>query len=185
MRKNIINWIEIALIAIVVAVAIANIFFIDNPEFWKVSVSQILTLLIAVVIAFWAVQKKTDERKIKEQIERITTKIQIVVSDSSFITFRITDNPEEVQKRITMSSRKISNGLSVLQAYSKFIDIDSEIKYIEDQMRGYNDLVSVKIGDLDYLSKSENHLRMYAENINSKCDYIIMKLYINKKEKKN
>lgn len=178
MKKNFIKWVEAGLILVVIIIALINIFCLKNEEFWKVSISQVLTLLVAIIIAFWAAQKKTDERIIKEQIERVSLKIQAVVSDPDFVTFRTNDNSEDIQKRITMSTRKLSNGISVLQAYSKRVDIDEEVKYIEDQIRGYNDLVSVKVGDLDYLSKSESHLRMYAENINSKCDYIIMKLYM-------
>ena len=184
MKKNIIRVIEIGLIVFVVVVAAVNLIFLNNKAFWEVSISQVLTLLVAIVIAFWAAQKKTDERKIKEQIEKITNKIQTVIEDPKFILFNSTDNPDEVQKRITMSTRKLSNGIDVLREYGKSIDISAEVEYIAEQVRGYNDLVSVKINDLDYLSKSESHLRMYAENINSKCDYIIMKLYTNNKPTK-
>ena len=171
---------EIVLITVVFIIAGINIFVLKNSAFWEASISQVLTLFVAILIAFWAAQKKTDERIIKEQIEKVTNKIQVVVEDQRFIVFNTNDEPEEVQKRFTMSTRKLKNCIDVLREYGKCIDIGADVDYIAEQVRGYNDLVSAKIHDLDYLSKSESHLRMYAENINSKCDYIIMKLYTNK-----
>lgn len=152
---------------------------ITNAKFWEVSASQVLTLAVAILIAFWAAQRKTDERRTKDQVEQIVRKIQDVVSTTGFTVFDASANPEEVQKRITMSTRKLTNSIDILRKYSEAssLSIDSEIKYIEEQVTGYRNFVSVKVGDLDYLSKSETHLRLYADNINNKCDYIILNLH--------
>lgn len=165
------------LFALIIGMAVINIFFLKNSNFWEMSVSQVLTLLVAIAISFWAAQRKTDERKIKEQIERITEKIQREVSSPEFVIFSIGEDPTEAQKKITMTTRKLTNCINILHEYGKTIGLSEEIRYIEDQVRGYRDFVSVKVGDLDYLSKSETHLRKYADNINSKCDYIILRLY--------
>lgn len=167
---------EAILIIAVIALGIYN-GVSRTTEFFEVSIAQILTLLVAIVIAFWATQRKTDERRIKEQIEKVVIKIQTEVSASSFVTFSSDDTSEEVQKRITMTTRKLKNAIEILHAYSKLFDIAKDVSYIEEQLREYDDCVSVKVGDLDYLSKSESHLRMFAENINSKCDHIILQLY--------
>lgn len=37
--------------------------------------------------------------------------------------------------------------------------------------------ISDHLNDFDYLSKSETHLRKLSENIDSKCDQIVVKLY--------
>ena len=176
-KKDVTFWIVLGAIAVVVVFVIINIFVIKNDEFLKISIGQTLTLIVAIVIAFWATQRKTDMRKIKEQVDIITSNIQSVVSSSDFITFQTTDQPDDVQKRITMTIRKLKNSINVLNEYSKKIEIKDEVHYIEEQVKGYDDFVSVHISDLDYLSKSETHLRKYAENINSKCEYIILKLY--------
>lgn len=169
--------IEALLVLAVLVMAVINIFVLHNSDFWEISIAQVLTLLVAIVVAFWATQRKNDKRKIKEQIEKITEKIQMEVSSPDFVNFDVNSNPEEVQKRITMATRKLTNCINILWEYSKILDISEEIRYIEDQIKGYRDFVSVKVGDLDYLSKSETHLRKYAENINSKCDFIISQLY--------
>lgn len=167
---------EGVLIAAVLVIAIYNIFF-DWKAFLTISAAQVLTLLVAIVLAFWAAQWKTDERKIKEQIEKLVFKIQVEVSASNFVVFTSADTSEEVQKRITMTIRKINNSIDILTKYGEMFNIADAVAYIKDQIVGYNNCVSEKVGDIDYLSKSEAHLRMYAENINSKCDYIILQLY--------
>ena len=176
-KMNRILGVEICLILAVIVMAGINIFILHNSEFWEISIAQVLTLLVAIVVAFWAVQRKTDERKIKEQMEKVTEKIQSNVSSPDFVIFSVNDDPAEVQKRITMTTRRLTNCINILEGYSKILNIAEETKYIEDQLRGYRDFISVKVGDLDYLSKSETHLRKYADNISSKCDYIILKLY--------
>ena len=176
-KKDVTFWIVIVAVAVVVIIVVINIFVIQNNEYFKISIGQTLTLIVAIVIAFWATQKKTDIRKIKEQVETIISNIQTVVSSSDFITFQVSDKPEAVQKRITMTTRKLKNSINVLNEYSKKIEIKDEVHYIEEQVKGYDNLVSVHITDLDYLSKSEIDLRRYAENINSKCEYLILKLY--------
>ena len=176
-KKKRIWGVEIFLVLAVIVMAGINIIVLHNSDFWKISIAQVLTLLVAIVVAFQAVQRKTDERKIKDQIEKVTEKIQTNVSSPDFVVYSVNCDPTEVQKRITMTTRRLANCINILQGYSKILKITEEIKYIEDQLKGYRDFVSAKVGDLDYLSKSETHLRKYADNISSKCDYIILKLY--------
>lgn len=101
-KKDVTFWIVIGAVAVVVIIAVINIFVIQYNEYFKISIGQTLTLIVAIVIAFWATQKKTDIRKIKEQVETIISNIQTVVSSSDFITFQVSDKPEAVQKRITI-----------------------------------------------------------------------------------
>lgn len=175
-KNNKIKNIESFLIIILIGFSLYNIFC--NCNFWKINIAQVLTLLVAIMITFEAVQIKTDERKIKEKIENIIEKIQNEVSNPNFITFSINNNAEIIKKHITMSNRKITNYIDILKEYSKIVDVSEEVQYIEKQLKEYRDFVSEKVGDLDYLAKSETHLRKYADNISSKCDYIILQLYL-------
>lgn len=176
-KKYAVQIIETFLFVAVLVVAGLNIFVFKTTDFWEINIFQVITLFVAIMLAFWATQRKSDERQIKEQIEKITEKIQSEVSSSSFVVFKSTDDSTEVQKRITMTPRKLTNCISVLKEYSTKIDIMEDVKYIEEQVRGYRDFVSVHVGDLEYLSKSETDLRRYADNISSKCDSIVLKLY--------
>lgn len=176
-KKHAILIAELFLIVIIFVIAVLNIFVFETPDFWEMTIFQVITLLVAIIIAFWATQRKSDERKIKEQIEKITEKVQSEVASTAFVIFNSTDNPYDVQRRITMATRKLSNCINVLREYSTIINIRDEVQYIDEQVRGYRDFVSVHVGDTEYLSKSETDLRRYADNISSKCDSIVLKLY--------
>ena len=70
--------IEAVLVVMIIAASIYS--FVANREnFLNFSLAQALTLLVAICIAFNAVQYKGDERKRKEQIEKIVEKIQKMV----------------------------------------------------------------------------------------------------------
>lgn len=179
-KVNKVSCVVVLVIITIVILSFINVFFIKNPHFFEMSIAQALTLLIATIVAFWATQKKTDERKVKDQVEKIIEKIQDVVSSPDFVTFSGFSDSEEVQKTTTMTIRKLKNATHVLNEYSKILSIEEDVKYIDEQIRGYNDFVSAKVGDIDYLAKSEVHLRKYADNIDSKCDLIIVGLYTKK-----
>ena len=66
-----------------------------------------------------------------------------------------------------------------MKKYNKnnVFNILKEIEYIERQVTEYNEFVSEKITNSNYLFNSKIYLRNIAGNIESKCDYIIVKLY--------
>lgn len=174
-RKIMIAILEISIILVIVAITVYNIIF--NCSFWKVSIAQILTLIIAIGVAFFASQYKTDERKQKEHTENLVIKIQKIVLEDQFVRFSCEDDT----KTITVNNRRISNAIDVLKEYSKRLnskDIKDDTEYIENEFKQYRMFVEEKIGDLDYLSKSESILRKYSENISSKCDALVLHLYL-------
>lgn len=175
-KKKVTKFLEVILVIAVLCAAVYNL-LCQTIEFFTISIAQVVSLIVAIVLAFWATQWKSDEQKIKEQMEKLIFSIQAVVSSPDFVIFTCDNTSEEIQKRITMTIRKLNNSIDILAQYSKKINIADDLEYIREQVLGYNNCVSEKVGDLDYLSKSEAHLRMYAENINSKCDHIILQLY--------
>ena len=72
MRKRIIIIMEIAILLLIVGVGIYNA--VTNNSFWNVTIAQLLTPLIALFFAFWATQYKNDQRKAKENAEKIILK---------------------------------------------------------------------------------------------------------------
>ena len=84
---------------------------------------------------------------------------------------------ETIQKQINTTNRKINNYISILEEYAKTINFRTEMKYIRNEFETYKTRVGEHISDLEYLSKSETEFKRYAENIDTKCDYIILGLY--------
>ena len=76
-----------------------------------------------------------------------------------------------------ISQRKFANCLSVLEEYGKLLGLQDDVKYIDEQFTEYKTFISDHLNDFDYLSKSEAHLRRLSENIDSKCDQIVVKFY--------
>lgn len=156
----------------------------NKDAFLSFSLSQALTLLVAVGISFNATQYLADERKCKEQIEKIVEKIQLIVSKQEFYRFDPSGDVDRVSAQTMMKNRKLSNCIEVLETYAKDYGLKEEVTYIRAEYRAYDTLVSEKIRDLKYLSESELALRKHSENIDSKCDYIIVRLYKNNSRKR-
>jgi lipopolysaccharide export LptBFGC system permease protein LptF len=177
MRKNVILIVgEVALAVVTLGITVYNI--IKNPTFFTASIGQIITIIVALWVAFWATQYKTDQRKAKENAECIIKKIQELVTDEHFYIIRASEDDEETRKHITTINRKIANCISILVEYSKVLGFQDEAQYIASEFKEYKTLVSDYIEDFDYLSKSESRLRKFSENIDSKCDGIIVSLYV-------
>lgn len=168
--------IEAVLVAMIIAASIYS--FVANREnFLNFSLAQALTLLVAICIAFNAVQYKGDERKRKEQIEKIVEKIQTMVSDPAFYSFDEHGDTKKVSLQIIMMCRKLSNCIEVLENYAKFYGMKEDAAYIREEYKTYKILVSGMKCDLKYLSSIEEALKKHAMNIDSKCDTIIVKIY--------
>lgn len=167
--------IAVALFACVLGVCIYNI--VNHSNFWDANAAQILTLFIAISLAFWATQSKNDQRRAKDHIEHVIQKVQVLVVAEQFYTFDSHGNISESNKLFIISARKISNCIEVLKVYSKSFGFKDDVNYIEEQLKQYKEFVSEHLNDHEYLEKSESQLRRYSENIDSKCDQIILKLY--------
>jgi len=148
-----------------------------STRFLEASATQILTLLIALYIAFWANQYKNDLRNAKGHVERILLNLQQIVVSDCFCTFPADGDLTSIQKATNIMNRKIANYLRVLKEYGKTLKFSQQIEYIENQFVEYKNKVGEHISDLDYLSKTESEFRKIAENINSKCEDIILLLY--------
>lgn len=149
-----------------------------NDEFWNVSAAQVLTLLVTILIVFLATQFKNDQRSAKAHAEKVIVKIQNIVESEEFYTFIPGNSEETAKKNYSISQRKFANCITVLEEYGKQLGFLDEARYINEQFSEYKLFISDHLNDFDYLSKSETHLRKISENIDSKCDQIIVKFYM-------
>lgn len=182
MKRNnnkIIFFLEVVLLTVIIITTGVNMFV--NNDFYNITISQSLTLIIAITIAFWATQQKNEQRKAKEHAEQLIIKLQTIVVNNDFIHFVVPKDDkeyEEKRQQILIRNRKIKNYISILKEYSKTLGFEKEINYVEQEYNNYYEFVSDKLSDMDYLSKSTSQLNKHAENIDSKCESIIMGLYI-------
>lgn len=176
MKKQIIMYsIEAIFLLFIISTGIYN--FIKNDTFLYASVSQLLTLLLTLGIAFWATQYQNDRRKMKEHAESAIVKLQLLITEESFYLFNIDGDKDLIKKRTTLTNRRINNYIDIIKQYAKDLGFKDDVEYIETQFAEYKTIVSEHIEDLTYLSKSETQFRRFSENIDSKCDKIILSLY--------
>lgn len=146
---------------------------INNDKFWEASIYQVITLLMAILITFYATQYKNDQRKVKDYAENVIRKIQAIIVDERFVDF----NENTENKAVTMTNRKLNNYISILNEYGKKLGFQKDAEYVAEQFKAYRTFVDEHLSDKDYLSKSSPTLQMYAENIEQKCENIILNLY--------
>lgn len=175
MKRVVVAVIICGALAIAIFTGIYN--FFNNCQFMDSSITQVLTLIVTIGVAFWATQYKNDLRKTKENAESVIEKLQTIVSNECFYSIPANGNVEEVKKNINCTNRKINNCIDILEQYASTLKFENDIKYIREQFESYKRITGDHILDLDYLSKSELEFRRIADNIDTKCDYIILSLY--------
>ncbi|MBR5023411.1 MAG: hypothetical protein IKY18_09560 [Oscillospiraceae bacterium] len=85
-KKDKKSWIPIALFFVPFAVFVTyNIR--HNSEFWNASAVNIITILIAVVISYYLVQRKSDKRKQKEILLELISKLRLLVDSEKSYDF--------------------------------------------------------------------------------------------------
>lgn len=164
------------LVIIILVIGCCN-FCRYREEFLKISIGQVLTILVAICIAFWATQRKNDQRKMKEKAERIIEKIQCCVSSESFINVPIDGDDETNRQKINSYNRKINNYINILKEYGELLSFTNEADYIQKEFESYRSTIGNHINNPDYLSDSSIDFERISANINNKCEEIIVELY--------
>lgn len=181
MARKILKIVPVVLLIGTLGLGLANFFLGPQiGEFWKASAVQLLTPLIAVCLTFFATQMKNNQREQTKHVEQIVEKIQAIVSNEQFYKFpNTTDSAviKETRERIQLTNRKIKNCIDSLTEYSKRLNFEEEANYIKDEFGRYRELIDSSSADFNALSGLYIALKKHAENIDSKCDRISIKLY--------
>ena len=167
MKPYVVNVILGILFAALIFIAGYNIVK-GNEEFLNATLIQIMTLMVALGITFWANQFKTDQRKKKEHAEELIIKLQALVTDETFCCFSTSSNVDEITKSTGIRNRKISNYIQILLAYDINAEFKTNIQYILGQFEDYRLKIGDHITDIEYLAKTEADFRRIAENIDTK-----------------
>ncbi len=175
--KKIINTIAIIItVIIIMVVIIASIFnFIWNhKKFFEFSIINALTILIAIVFAYWLVQKNQDNRRFFDSVVKILESIQLIITNKLIIDNFTTTSINNLQQDM----RIVRNKIEVLKTVKDKLDIDDEINYIENNFNQYRQTIDNHINDHDYLNKSSTDLNNYKSLLDSKITETIVKIHI-------
>lgn len=172
-RQNILSWKKLGIVLFVGAFAVFVLYNVrNNDEFWNASAVNIITILIAIIISYVFVQRKSDIRKQKEIILGLISGLQLQISSEKAYAFS-----GQTGEEILMRKRDISNKIHILSEVQDTFSLREEVKFICDRFDEYENLISDHITDLDYLCKSQNELRRPLELISTKLVSMSINLY--------
>ena len=143
-----------------------------NDEFWNASAVNIITILIAVVISYFLVQRKSDRRKQKEILLDLINKLRLLIDSEE--TYDFTGQSRE---EILMRNRDISNKVQILTDIQTVFGIEEDMKFIQEKITEYLSLVGDHSMDLDYLIKSKKELQRPLMLISTKLVSMSINLF--------
>ena len=163
----------VCFILVILIVAIYNIIHFGYCNFLQASVSQLLTLLVAIIVSYYLVQKRSDEKNKKEIIIRLLADIQKEVTNED--AYRISVNSKPAT--LTLRNRTLNNYLDTLSNYGELFGISEQVCFLQEKLSEYTDCIGNHIDDIDFLSKAELDLQRPLALINSKAYEIMLNLY--------
>lgn len=144
----------------------------NNDKFWDASLVNVITILIAIIISYFFVQRKNDLRKQKDILLNLINGLQLQISSEKAYDFSGQSGEE-----ILMRKRDISNKIHILSGFQDTFLLQDEMKFVCEKFDEYDALIGDHISDLDYLRKSKNELRRPLDLINNKLISMSINLY--------
>lgn len=173
---KLLNILPIIILAVILGIGWYNH---KSASFWKASAYQLLTPLIAVCLAFFATQMKSNEREAKRHVEMLLEKIQSIVLEENFYDFSAMScfSCSDVSQHIQMNNRRLSNCITNLESYSARLHIGKDVDYIRKEFNSYREFIDTYHTNVNTLATLTPTLKKFADNIDSRCDSLIVKLY--------
>lgn len=146
----------------------------NRVDFLKTSAISCLTLFVAVVVSYFLAQRQNDERKRKDVIEGILSRLQEDIRKKD--AYIITDDFDKDD--FNMKKRDINNRITLLEERLNQTDEEKiNIQFLKKTFGEYQDLVGNHIDDIDYLTKSPKELKRPLLLLDGKIYEMILNLY--------
>ena len=161
------SWLSYILLFLFICLIFVWVFYNikNNTNFWQASAANVITIVIAVLISFYLVQKKTDRRKQKDILLDLILKLRLQLESEETFDFS-----GQEQAEITMRNRDIGNKIQILKRTADLFGTQDDVKFIEEHFEEYRQLIDDHFPDLEYLSKSKTELKRPLELI---CNQLI------------
>ncbi len=154
----------------IIALAVYNIS--TNCHFWEVSAANIATILIALIVSFYLVQRKNDQRKQKEILLDLLFKVQHQLEDEKAYNFA-----NQKKEEILMRNRNISNRIQILENIQNTFSIEKDVVFIKEKFDEYQTLIGNHISDIPYLCSSTVELKRPLDLIVNRLILMAISLY--------
>lgn len=146
----------------------------SNDDFFSVNIIDTLTFYFTLIIAVIIVESQSKKEKFKQHAESLIVKFQ--KNFISNLTELIVENDEITTQNILCHIRKIRNQIELLKKYLDKINCSEDLlKRLEKSVENYLDILSDNISNI---SKSEQQINKYNEQIDYLCEQIIYSIYL-------
>lgn len=160
--------------ALVFYAVVANCCTVD---FFRFSIGELITIIIAVLFAFYATQYESDQRKMKASAERLLGKIQAFICSESFWDYSHYNSSAEYSNTLMMNNRSVNNQLTILEDYANSFKFVEDCKELKTSFKDYEEYIGEHYMDLVYLRKSGSELRRRADRMDEIIEKMYVKLY--------
>lgn len=140
--------------------------FSHNKDFLKAPLTTIITILVAVIVSFYLVQRKTDSRRKSEKIDKLLYKVQEMINDPVLITF----SPNTL-----LLHRSVINTIKLIET-NIAPEFKQDIANIKEKFEYIRNVYGNHYTDEDFMQKSYVDLINYVYLIDDICNKIHMEL---------
>ena len=144
---------------------------LNNQNFWEASATNCVTILIAVIISYYLVQKRNDRRKQKDIILDLLLSMQSQIDAETMYIFN-----KQGREEILMRNRGIANRIHILEQVKDEHCIKSEVDFIAEKFDEYRTVIDCNIEKLEQ-TQLTTELKRPLELISSKILEVALKLY--------
>lgn len=144
---------------------------IENNNFFKTNITDLLVLASTIFIGTYYYEKNNSQAKLIEKYEQLLDHFQNELIREDRLKFLLESGDIE---KVLLTLRQLNNTLTILKAKADKLNISNEIEKIEDNYNSYNGILS------DHITAPEKvdfqSLERLCVNIANKCEEIRFKL---------
>ena len=169
MKKWQLVLIAIGLALLIILLGISNS---GNDEFWSVSAFDCLSLLIAVGVSFFIVERQTDKRKQKELFISLLESLKVLTEDKASYDFSGLS-----QAAVLMRMREIRLKLQLIKNYSEKFGIQRDYAFLNEKYEEYQAIVDNHPSNMDLLTQLHQELYRPLNLMSQRIFEIMIALY--------
>lgn len=174
LRNRYIKWILTLICILLFGALVGYNLLKQQAKFFNASAVECVTMVIAVVISYYLVQRQNNHQKQKDIISDMVLKMQL-----SFEQRELYDFSGQDINAIMMRTRDLNNRIHILETLERDFGISDDVRFIRQHFDEYSNFIGNYIEHMDHLrsQNAQNELRRPIELISQKLLVTALHLY--------
>ncbi|MED9967339.1 MAG: hypothetical protein UFJ18_11190 [Blautia sp.] len=143
----------------------------NNEKFFDTSLTTLLTIAVAVIISYFFVQKRTDNRRKNEKIDNLLYKIQKYINEDNFVL-----TGGEISRKNLILHKAIANEIRCIKNMNLDKESRKQIARVERYFKDFREVYGENYPNEERIEEKYSELKNYVVNIDDACDRIHMHL---------